>query len=186
MNIDFDAIVDHLVLVHILKSKTEPVTPRIKRLLEVLSAYSFNLYYMKGKDIILSDFLSRQGTDKSDPHEIIPMLFDMKAILNDKYYNVEEEEEESKYLVQTCSQTKDSGIKIPEVHGAKKGLDPKLRPEWIVRKSQKLAEKSRIEQDKRNFPIQRNQVRDQLGSGQRKDTRKPQIEQSTNKNYRTN
>ena len=78
----------------------------------------------------------------------------MKAMLNDKYYNVEEEE--SKYLVQTCSQTKDSGIKIPEVHGAKKGLDPNLRPEWIVRKSQKLAEKSRIEQDKRNSLIQRN------------------------------
>ena len=47
--VDFDAIVDHLGLVHILKSKTEPATPRIKRLLEVLSAYSFNLYYMKGK-----------------------------------------------------------------------------------------------------------------------------------------
>ena len=47
--VDFDAIVDHLALVHILKSKTEPATTRIKRLLEVLSAYSFNLYYMKGK-----------------------------------------------------------------------------------------------------------------------------------------
>ena len=57
--VDFDAIVDHLALVHILKSKTEPATPRIKRLLEVLSAYSFNLNYMKGKDMILSDFLSR-------------------------------------------------------------------------------------------------------------------------------
>ena len=57
--VDFDAIVDHIALVHILKSKTEPVTSRIKRLIEVLSAYSFNLYYMKGKDMILSDFLSR-------------------------------------------------------------------------------------------------------------------------------
>ena len=66
--VDADAIVDHLALVHILKSKTEPATSRIKRLLEVLSAYSFNLYYMKGKDIILSDFLSRQGRDKSNPH----------------------------------------------------------------------------------------------------------------------
>ena len=47
--VDFDVIVDHLALVHILKSKTEPATPRIKRLLEVLSAYSFNLYYNEGK-----------------------------------------------------------------------------------------------------------------------------------------
>ena len=95
--------------------------------------------------MILNDFLSRQGTDKSDPHEIIPMSFDMKAILNDKHYNVEEEE--SKYLVQTHSQTKHSEIKVPEVHGAKKGVDPNLRPEWIVSKSQKLVEKSRIEQE---------------------------------------
>ena len=134
---------------------------------------------MKGKDMILSDFLSRQETDKSDPYEIIPISFDIKAILKDRYYNVEEEE--GKYLVQTCSQTKDSGIKVPEVHGAKKGVDPNLRPEWLVRKSQKLAEKSRIEQKNTDFPRQSDQVTDQLGSGQRKDTRKSQIEQSANK-----
>ena len=124
--------------------------------------------------MILSDFLSRQGIDKSNPHEIIPISFDMKAILNDKYYNVEGEE--NKYLVQTCSQTKSSGIKIPEVHGAKKGVDPNLRPEWIVKRSQKLAEKSRIEQDERKIlQYKRSQVRNQLGSGQRKDNRKPQL-----------
>ena len=44
--VDFDAI-DHLALVHILKSKTEPVTPRIMRLLEVLRAYSFNFVLYK-------------------------------------------------------------------------------------------------------------------------------------------
>ena len=108
----------------------------------------------------------------------------MKAILNDKYYNVEEEE--SKYLVQTCSQTKSSGIKIPEVHGAKKSVDSNLRPEWIVKRSQKLAEKSRIEQDERISPIQENQVRNQLGSGQRKDIRKPQIEYSANRDIEQN
>ena len=56
--VDFDAIVDHLALTHIIKSKAEPATTRIKRLLELISSYSFNLYYMKGKDMILSDFLS--------------------------------------------------------------------------------------------------------------------------------
>ena len=63
--VDFDAIVDHLALVHILKHKTEPATTRIKRLLAVLSAYSFNLYYIKRKDKILSELLSRQRTDNS-------------------------------------------------------------------------------------------------------------------------
>ena len=38
--VDFYAIVDHLASIHILKSKAEPATPIIKRLLEVLSAYS--------------------------------------------------------------------------------------------------------------------------------------------------
>ena len=55
--VDFDAIVHHLALMHIIKSKIEPVTTRTKRLLELISSYSFNLYYMKGKDMISSDFL---------------------------------------------------------------------------------------------------------------------------------
>ena len=56
--VDFDAIMDHLALMHTTKSKMEPATTRIKRLLELISSYSFMLYYMKGKDMILSDFLS--------------------------------------------------------------------------------------------------------------------------------
>ena len=56
--VDFDTIVDHLALTHIIKSKAEPTTTRIKCLLELISSYSINLYYMKGKDMILSDFLS--------------------------------------------------------------------------------------------------------------------------------
>ena len=41
--VDFDVIVDHLALTHIIKSKAEPATRRIKRLLELISSYSFNL-----------------------------------------------------------------------------------------------------------------------------------------------
>ena len=64
----FDAVVDHLAITHIMKNKMEPATNRIKRLLEVLSSYSFNLYYIKGKDMILSDFLSRQIEDDNNLH----------------------------------------------------------------------------------------------------------------------
>ena len=53
--VDFDAIVDHLSLTNIIKSKVEPDTTRMKRLLELISSYSFNLYYIKGKDMVLSD-----------------------------------------------------------------------------------------------------------------------------------
>ena len=45
--VDFDAVVDHLAITHIMRSKAEPATTRIKRLLELLSPYSFNLYYIK-------------------------------------------------------------------------------------------------------------------------------------------
>ena len=85
--VDFDAIVDHLTLTHIIKSKMEPVTTRIKRLLELFSSYSFNLYYMKGKDMILSDFLLQQNNDDSNPNEIIPISFDMYKILEDNLEN---------------------------------------------------------------------------------------------------
>ena len=78
--VDFDAVVDHLAIMHIMKSKVEPATNRIKRLLEVLSSYSFNLYYIKGKDMVLSDFLSRQLGDKSDPCQIFPISFNIKEV----------------------------------------------------------------------------------------------------------
>ena len=63
----FDAKVDHLALMHINKSKIELATIRIKRLLELISSYSFNLYYIKRKDVILSDFLARQKYNDSNP-----------------------------------------------------------------------------------------------------------------------
>ena len=63
-----------------MRGKVEPATTRIKRLLEVLSSYSFNLYYIKGKDVVLSDLLLRQKVDDSDPCEIILISFSMRNI----------------------------------------------------------------------------------------------------------
>ena len=84
--VDFDAIVDHLAITHIMRSKAEPATTRIKRLLELLSPYSFNLYYIKGKDMVLSDFLSRQKSDNSNPHELIPISFSLRDQVSDYFY----------------------------------------------------------------------------------------------------
>ena len=75
--VDFDTIMDHLSLTHIIKSKAGPATVRIKRLLELISTYSFNVYYLKGKGMVFSDFLSRQNGDNSNPYEIIPISFNM-------------------------------------------------------------------------------------------------------------
>ena len=85
-------MVDHLALTHLIKSKAEAGTPRIKRLLELISSYSFNLYYMKGKDMILSEFLSRQTHDDSNPHEAIPISFNMYNTLYENYYSMEIED----------------------------------------------------------------------------------------------
>ena len=85
--VDFDAIVDNLALIYIIKSKVELATTRIKRLLELISSYSFNLHYMKGKDKISGNFLSRQRNDDSNPNEIIPISFNMCQVLNDNYYS---------------------------------------------------------------------------------------------------
>ena len=135
--IDFDAVVDHLAIKHIMRSKVEPATTRIKRLLEVLSSYSFNLYYIKGKDMILSDFHWRQNVHDSNPCEIIPISFIVRTVLQDKCYNLEGANE--RYMIQTRSQMKASGVQLPEVHGTRKGLDPhkilEKQPQPIVRPS---------------------------------------------------
>ena len=39
------------------------------------------------------------------------------------------ETETNKYLIQTRSQAKSSGIKVPEIHGINKGLNPHVKPE---------------------------------------------------------
>ena len=63
------------------------------------------------------------------------------------------------------------------MHGTKKGLDPNLRPEWLVRKSQKLEEKSRIEKEGIDPSRQGSKIIDQISKGQRKEIRKSNIEQ---------
>ena len=131
--VDFDAIVDHLALTHIIKSKAEPTTTRIKHLLELISSYSFNLYYMKGKDMILSDFLSQQKNDDSDSSEIIPISFNAYNILEEnRKVNAHINfpcKDENKFLIQTCLQAKMSSTKLLEVHRVRKELNPNLRPE---------------------------------------------------------
>ena len=58
--------------------------------------------------MVLSDFLSRQNHNNSNPHKIIPISFNMHNVLQENYYKIDS------YLVQTRSQTKSSGIKLPE------------------------------------------------------------------------
>ena len=72
---------------------------------------------MKGKDMILSDFLSRQTHDTSNPHGMIAISFNMYNALYETYYRVELTDI---YLIQMPSQTKAAGVSLLEVHGARK------------------------------------------------------------------
>ena len=45
--LDFDAKVDNLALIHIIKSKEETNYHQDKKVLEMLSSYSLNLYYLE-------------------------------------------------------------------------------------------------------------------------------------------
>ena len=70
-------------------------------------------------------FLSRQKHDDSNPYDIIPISFNMQNMLQSRYYYIGKE---GKYLVHTRSQTKSSGISLPEVYGEGKGLDANILP----------------------------------------------------------
>ena len=113
---EFDAAVDHVAVTQILKAKTEPASKRIMRLLDCLSAYSFNLYYLKGKDMILADYLSRNRNEDEDPADLIPVSFC-------KIRDIED------FCVATRASVKASGETVPEVHGVDKELDPHVMPE---------------------------------------------------------
>ena len=96
------------------------------RLLDRLFAYSFNLYYVKGRDMILSDYLSRHRQKYLDPSELIPISFcclkTYKSFIDDKIG-------EEIFCVKTRASAKASGETVGEVHGADKPLDPNYKPE---------------------------------------------------------
>ena len=120
---EFDAAVDHASVAQILKAKAEPATTRIKNLLERLAAYSFNLYYVKGKDMILADYLSHHRLRDSDPNELIPISFYITHPIGPAPIKL------SLFPIQTRRSTRAAGEAPPPVHGANKGLDPHKKPE---------------------------------------------------------
>ena len=138
LRVEFDCAVDHRALPYIMKSKNLPATGRIIRLLEHLSGYCFNLYYVKGKDMILCDYLSRIAVDKGDPSEVIPISFNALAQYRLALDYVTESFMITHFMVATRSGTSAAGINLPPVHGAQKGVDPTLKPESQSKSQQTL------------------------------------------------
>ena len=84
-NANFHLYCDHSALVHIPKAKREPPTLRLKKLIENLSEYKFDIYFLKGKEMHISDFLSRHPGDEDSPNEIIPIAFMLQELETDKF-----------------------------------------------------------------------------------------------------
>ena len=123
---EFDAAVDHVAVALIMKAKTEPATTRIMRLLDRMSAYSFNLYYVKGRDMILSDYLSRHRQKDLDPSELIPISFCCLKVYRSF---IDDRIGEDIFCIKTRPSAKASGEQVGEVHGANKPLEPNYKPE---------------------------------------------------------
>ena len=126
---EIDCAVDHKAVVDIMKAKTPPASNRIASLLEKLARFAFKLYYIKGKDLKLADYLSRLALDKASPAELIPISFHPKDILQTVYTDLTSILECHTYGIRTRQQAKEEGDNLPEVHGADKPLDPALKPE---------------------------------------------------------
>ena len=84
-NANFHVYCDYSALVHILKAKREPPTLRLKKLIENLSEYKFDIYFLKGKEMHISDFLSRHPDDEDSPNEITPIAFMLQELGNSKF-----------------------------------------------------------------------------------------------------
>ena len=123
---ELDAAVDHVAVDQIMKAKTEPATTRIMRLLDRLSAYSFNLYYVKGRDMILSDYLRRYRQKDLNPSELIPISYCCLKVYRSF---IDDRIGEDIFCIKTRSSAKTSGEQVGEVHGTNKPLDPNYKPE---------------------------------------------------------
>ena len=121
--IEIDVAVDHKAVVQIMKAKHPPPTDWVSVLLGKLLDKPFDLYYVKGKDLILADFLSRIKMDCSDPSEVIPISFiNERQSLGDLTYHLN-----SGRVMRSAA--KHEGLSMPTIHGHSKQLDPHCKPE---------------------------------------------------------
>ena len=114
-----DTCLDHAAVFKMLKAKTGPATKCIMRLLDRLSPYSFNLYYVKVKDMIPTDYRSQHRLRDNDTNDLIAISFHSFHLFL-HYHGLDT------LHITTRAQAKAAGQAIPKVDGVDKGLDPHL------------------------------------------------------------
>ena len=72
----FEVIVNHKAIDYLIKSKHEPTSTRLVTLLDRLNRYTFDLKYLEGSKLKVSDALSRlYSEEKHKISDIIPLNF---------------------------------------------------------------------------------------------------------------
>ncbi len=118
--VEFDAYVDHSPILDILKSKHEPPTSRVERLLFKLSEYTFKIGYKKRSEMVLADYLSRAPlSDDSEIDRVLPIAF----IASSPVTYIDESQEQVLCPIVTRSVAKAQGIEVPEIFSPRKRTD---------------------------------------------------------------
>ena len=121
---EFTVYVDHSALCHILKAKRQAPILRLRKLIEILSDYSFVVKYHKGSEMHIADFLSRNvDNDTDDLHEVIPITFvanDLFLHIADQNTSIRPELKEvfticDKHMVITRKMTSGQNVKVPDI-----------------------------------------------------------------------
>ena len=159
---EFDCVIDHMAAVYIVRGKDQPKTKRIERLLEKLQGFNFVVYYVKGKDLKIADWMSRAPiADEEDPRIVTPVSVTINDLLphdnvitkdpphkQKVFHNPQEwmkhrEDEITTPTVFVEPPVKEEKLYVttrskksnpPKVHGADKSLDPNLKPETQARR----------------------------------------------------
>ena len=116
--IDFDCATDHLAAVQIMNGKDEP-KGHIGWILDKIFEYTFHLYYVKGKDLILADYFSRVPADCHQIDEVIPISF----------VNLCQSDDLTMFGMTTRRRAQAAGVTVPKVHGTDKGVDSHVKLE---------------------------------------------------------
>ena len=122
-NIEFTVFCDHSALVHIINAKREPPTLRLQKLVENLMNYKFKIKFQKGKEMHVTDFLSRHpDNDLDSPNEIISIAFmaqDIQTEWPEKVKKIKDAKIFNKHNCDVCNmmtRSKTKGIDTPKMY----------------------------------------------------------------------
>ena len=138
---EFDAFVDHSSIVQIMKSKEEPCTKRLQKLILKLSEYAFKIGYKKGSELVLADFLSRAPrSDDDEIDRVIPMAYSLfsEEDLLDSVESLNPAQPAERRV--TRAYAKKMGISIPDLYPKKPEHNEECeQPPLIGNKTQRLS-----------------------------------------------